>query len=219
MEHNTHTKNQNYVIGLVVSILLLIPSVLLASRHELTGVQASIFHAFNNASDVFKVPALIITNALGAAYPIVICIVVPLLFKRFRLAWRFFVVVGGSGVLMVIIKKLVAEPRPAALLHGNLHQRAIETGLNSYPSGHEVVATAMALTLWMILPRQWRWLAIVWIVIVGISRVYLGVHSLNDIVGGFAIGLVSICVLRLLPRRLLTVLHLDKEDALLEPGF
>jgi membrane-associated phospholipid phosphatase len=139
------SENQNYptsyIVGLILGIVIFMPALLIARQHELAGLQASIFHAFNNQPDIFKTPALIITEGLGAAYPIAICILVPLLCKRYRLAWRFLVTVGGTGVLMEIAKIITKEPRPAALLHGGLHQRATETGLNSFPSGHMAVAT------------------------------------------------------------------------------
>jgi membrane-associated phospholipid phosphatase len=223
-EHTTPTSTRqqypkSYIIGLIIGILVLIPSLILARKHQLTGLGLTIFHAFNNLPDFFKVPALILTEALGAAYPIALCILIPIFYKRYKLAWRFFVTVGGTGVVMEIAKMIAKEPRPAALLHGQLHQRAIETGLNSFPSGHMAVATAMALTLWLVLPARWRWTTIVWIVAVGVSRIYLGVHTLNDIIGGFVIGLIAVCVVRLLPLAIAKPLHLDDETRLLERGF
>lgn len=209
----------SYIVGFVVGLLLLIPSLILARHHQLTGLQARIFYDFNNLSDVFKVPALIITEGLGAAYPIAICLLLPLVLKRYRLALLFLVTVGGTGVVMEIAKMITKEPRPFTLLRGQIHQRAVESGLNSFPSGHEAVATAMALTLWLVLPKKWRWLSVVWIVIVGVSRMYLGVHGLNDIVGGFAIGLAAVCFVRLLPPAIAKPLHLDKDKPLLERGF
>ena len=208
-----------YIVGFIVGVLLFIPSLLIAHAHQLTGMQARIFYDFNNLPGGFSKPALWVTEGLGAGYPIAACILLPLLFKRFRLAWRFFFVVGGTGAVMEIAKLIAKEPRPITLLHGHLQQRAVEVGLNSFPSGHEAVATAMALTLWLILPRAWRWVSIFWIVIVGVSRLYLGVHAPVDIIGGFAIGLMAVCFVRLLPKRIAKPLHLDDEAALLERGW
>ena len=208
-----------YIVGLVLGILLLIPTLIMARKHQLNGVSAQIFYFFNNMPDVFKIPSLIATEALGAAYPIILCIAIPAFYKRFRLAWLFFVTVGGTGVMMEFFKLIAKEPRPAALLNGNLHQRAIEVGLNSFPSGHMAVATAMALTLLLILPKAWRWVAVAWMVIVGVSRIYLGVHTLGDVVGGFAIALSVFCVIQLLPKVIAKPLHLDKDKPLLERGF
>lgn len=211
---------RSYIVALIIGVLIFIPSLIIATQHHLSGWQASLFHAINNLPNGADRAALWITEGLGAGYPIAACIVIPALFKRFRLSWRFFVTVGGTGVIMEIAKAIAKEPRPMALLHGQLHERAVETGLNSYPSGHEAVATAMALTLWLILPRRWRWLSLLWIVVVGVSRVYLGVHQPNDIIGGFAIGLIAISVVRLLPPQLARWLHLSHySTTLLEPGF
>ncbi|HET9098542.1 MAG TPA: phosphatase PAP2 family protein [Candidatus Saccharimonadales bacterium] len=219
-DHQDDDYPRSYIFGLIVGIILFLPALYIASKHNLSGLQLSIFRDLNNLSDTFKYPALILTEGLGAAYPIIICVLVPLLIKRYRLAWRFFATAGGAGVVMEIAKKIAKEPRPAALLHGNLHVRAVETGLNSFPSGHETIATALALTLWIILPRKWRWLSILWIIIVGLSRIYVGDHTPDDIIGGFAVGLISVCVVRLLPPKIARVFRLDDDkSSLLDKGF
>lgn len=121
---------------------------------------------------------------------------------------------------MEIGKMIAKEPRPVVMLHNsNINVRAVELGLTSYPSGHVAVATAMAMTLWFILPKAWRWVSVAWIVVVAVSRLYLGVHTPNDIVGGFAIGLVCVCVIRLLPHALSKTLRLDMDKPLTEPGW
>jgi undecaprenyl-diphosphatase len=105
------------------------------------------------------------------------------------------------------------------MLSGHLHARAVETGLTSYPSGHEAIATALALTLWLILPKAWRWLSVLWIAIVFVSRVYLGVHTPLDVIGGFSIGLICISAIELLPTKWGEKLQLDRTEDLLEKGF
>lgn len=215
----TEAYPRTYVAGLIIGIILFVPSLLIAHAHQLNGFQERLFYDFNNLPGYFRLPALWVTEGLGAGYPIAICIIVPALFKRWRLAWRFFFTVGGTGVVMELTKIFAKEPRPYVLLHNHLHVRATELGLNSFPSGHEAVATAMAMTLWLILPRSWRWLSVLWIIIVAVSRLYLGVHAPVDIIGGFAIGLMAACVVRLLPPTLAKKLRLDNDKSLLEPGF
>jgi membrane-associated phospholipid phosphatase len=120
---------------------------------------------------------------------------------------------------MEIGKMIAKEPRPAALLNGNLHIRAVETGLNSFPSGHVAIATALSLTLWLILPRAWRWVCVAWILIVGFSRLYLGVHTPLDILGGFTIGLAVVCAIQLLPQHLAKLLRLENDRILERNSF
>lgn len=208
---STISKTWLYV-WLVVSLILLFASMYVAHRHRLTGFQARIFYDFNNPNlgSGFTTAAKWITEGLGSAYPIIICVLVPLIFKKYRLAWRFAVTVGGALVIAEIIKKIVNEPRPITLLRGHLHQRVIETG-PGFPSGHETAATAMALTLWFVLPRKWRFVSIIWIAIVAWSRLYLGVHTPMDIIGGFAAGLLAVCIVRLLPDWIAKPLRLDEQ--------
>lgn len=209
----TKTKSsRNWMIfWLVLSLILFTATALIAAKHQLNGWQLKVFRYFNDVSlgSGFVTFAKWLTEGLGSGYPIAVCVIVPLLFKKYRIAWRFFVIVGGAGALSEIVKYLVKEPRPIAMLHGNLHQRVIETG-PGFPSGHQTVATAMAITLWFLLPAKWRWLSIVWIAAVGWSRLFLGVHTPVDILGGFACGMIAVCVVRLLPKSIAKPLRLNQ---------
>ena len=197
------------IAGLLIALLLLIFSASVSMSHQLTGWQRTLFYDVNNWPNYFKNSALIITEALGAGYPIAVCVIVPILFKNYKLAWKFFVTVGGAGVIMEIAKHIVKEPRPVVMLSGHLHQRAIETGLTSYPSGHAAVATAMALTLWFVLPKKLRFLSVLWILLVIISRLYLGVHTPLDVIGGFSIGFLAILAVKILPKNFAKKIYLN----------
>ncbi|HVX47737.1 MAG TPA: phosphatase PAP2 family protein [Candidatus Saccharimonadales bacterium] len=200
-------------IAFFVGLALLIASMIVAAGNALGGWQASIFHAINNESGSLTNFAKFITEALGAAYPIAICVIVPLLFKKYRLAWRFFFTAGGAIVAGFAVKYLVNEPRPEAILHHHdIHVRAIETG-PGFPSGHMLAATSLALTLWFILPKAWRWVSVLWILLVAWSRLYLGVHTPADIISGFSIGLMAVCFVRLLPPSIAKPLRLDEPVA------
>jgi membrane-associated phospholipid phosphatase len=205
----------SYIIWLIIGILLFIPTLLIAHTHQLRGFQLTIFRDFNNLPNRFKTPALLLTEGLGAGYPIALCVIVALALKRFKLAWRYFVSAGAAGAVMEVAKKVAKEPRPFVTLHGHLHVRAVETGLTSFPSGHEAISTTLALTTWLILPRRWRWVSLIWIVVVAVSRLYLGDHTPADIVGGFAIGLIVVAFIRLLPERIAVKLHLESQRSLL----
>jgi membrane-associated phospholipid phosphatase len=206
------TSKTGLILCLIIVLVLLMGAAYVAYKHQLTGLQARLFYDIDNLNLTSggTVAAKWITEGLGAGYPIAACVIIPALFKNFRLSWRFLVTIGGAFLLAEVLKYAVKEPRPIAMLRGHLHQRVIETG-PGFPSGHEAAATAMALTLWFLLPPRWRWVSVVWIAVVAFSRLYLGVHTPVDIFGGFAVGLLAVCVVRLLPPSIAKPLRLNED--------
>jgi len=89
-----------------------------------------------------------------------------------------------------------------------VHTRAIETGMG-FPSGHATVITVIMLSLIPYLRNKWRWFPPLAIVLVCLSRLYLGVHFPLDIVGGVALGTAAVAFVRILPQSLRVLLRVD----------
>lgn len=94
--------------------------------------------------------------------------------------------------LNVLLKQFVQRPRPDGF------RLIAETGY-SFPSGHSMVAMAFyGLLAWMVWhyerDRLVRWLCVIGfglvIVLIGISRIYLGVHYASDVLAGFCVSLI-----------------------------
>jgi undecaprenyl-diphosphatase len=98
---------------------------------------------------------------------------------------------GGAVVLSNTIKALIERPRPPAL-----EWIGTASG-SSFPSGHAtgtvavygVIATLLAAATpkWSRKVALWTAAVIVWLA-VGTTRLYLGVHWLTDVLGGYALG-------------------------------
>ncbi len=102
----------------------------------------------------------------------------------------FISVIAGSPVLNFILKEIFHRARP------DLH-RLIAIGGYSFPSGHAMNAFTVygifTFLIWRHIPyRIGRGLLILFstimIVMIGVSRIYLGVHYPSDIIGGYFAG-------------------------------
>lgn len=71
----------------------------------------------------------------------------------------------------------------------------------SFPSGHATTAFAAAAAVAVLMPRL-RWPALALAALVALSRVYLGVHFVLDVLAGAALGLLIGAGIALLARRL-----------------
>lgn len=95
----------------------------------------------------------------------------------------------GSAAAVHFLKHMFARPRPH-------YERVLVDGY-SFPSGHAAVSTAIGVTLSFLLYKsnirhknKIIFAIIIWVFIIYMSRIYLGVHYLSDILGGLAVGLV-----------------------------
>jgi len=110
------------------------------------------------------------------------------LWRRAVLPARFFVIaVLGAAVLNSVMKFAFHRPRP------ELWPRLLQESGASFPSGHSMYSaafvTALILLAWN---TRLRWLALVlgtlFTLIVGWSRVDLGVHYPTDVLAGWLTG-------------------------------
>jgi len=126
---------------------------------------------------------------------LVLAVVVALLLRRPLVALAAGGAVGLKLVLERAVKQVVERQRPATSI-GNIHARGdVSVHGLSFVSGHSVIVTAVAGLLTPILPRRWK--PVPWVIVVlnGVTRVYVGAHNPLDILGGFGLGLLIAGVL------------------------
>ena len=122
--------------------------------------------------------------------------------KRRQQATFFAFASAGAAILNLVAKLFFGRERP------NLWTSPAPETDYGFPSGHAMVSMAVMLALVILLwPTRWRWLmaifAVVFVIVIGWTRLYLGVHYPTDVLGGWcaATGWVGGLSMALLARR------------------
>jgi undecaprenyl-diphosphatase len=189
------------VAGLVLSLALLFAFVELA-EWVMEGKtrafdEAVLLWMHRHATPRLTVGALEVT-ALGASLVVWMVVTVASIFlwmsrHRYSVA-LLWVAVLGAGVINHVLKSLFDRPRPDLF-----PWRAPYAGHASFPSGHSMTAMVAYATLAYLVARleptpTLRRLTLgvtaVVILLIGLSRMYLGVHYPTDVVAGYITGLV-----------------------------
>lgn len=138
---------------------------------------------------------------------IMMLFVLYLLLKQKDKLFLFGIIIIGSQLLNKLLKQIFHRQRP------DLH-RLIEIGGYSFPSGHAMTAMTfygiLTFLFWRGIPHYKGKITLVlisfiFILMIGISRIYLGVHYPSDIIGGYLEGIVwlivSISVFNIIKRK------------------
>ncbi|MFD3447473.1 undecaprenyl-diphosphatase [Microbacteriaceae bacterium 4G12] len=94
-------------------------------------------------------------------------------------------------VLNAIIHFVYYHPRPFVTHHVN--KLVAHAADSSFVSDHSVLVFAIAFTL-LLRDDTWKNIAFIWAVIVGVSRIYVGVHYPADVIGGAALSFLTSAV-------------------------
>ncbi|MET8087197.1 lysylphosphatidylglycerol synthase domain-containing protein [Micromonospora sp. NPDC005237] len=141
-------------------------------------------------------PVLVLVMQLGSYPAVFVTAAAAVVARRIGTAWSLLLAGNLAYWLAVAVKAAVARQRPAALLADVVLRETI-TGRFGYPSGHVAVATALALVAARAGGPRWRRAAWAVIGLVAVARIHVGAHLPVDVVGGFLVGWLAVCLTRL----------------------
>ena len=142
-------------------------------------------------SDFATPIAKFITNFGGAIFIIALTALLVIAIKNKKIGLSIFTNLVIITVLNQLLKRILQRPRPT-------EYRIIQETGYSFPSGHSMISMAFYGYLIYLIYRYVKnkyikWISIsllsILICLIGISRIYLGVHYTSDVLGGFLISI------------------------------
>lgn len=194
-------------IFLITALISIIPFLYLAVRGltdsaGITEVDYQFGAFFYNLRTPIRTEVAIaitrIADILGQTITTVIITSILILVKKWRTGlWFGITVLLGAGLLNGLMKEVFQRVRPDQIDH------LVVQGGHSFPSGHSMGSMIIYGGLLFILVRYINTqkshgtitkiaLGVVFgvlILMIGLSRIYLGVHYPSDVIGGFSLGL------------------------------
>jgi len=159
-------------------------------------------------------------SALGG-FPLMFIFIVVIvtyyhLRRETRRLWRLLFIIVGGGLLLLVTKIIFAPEIPDEPFEIMTNQ------ISSFPSGHAMMGTIFYITLAVAISRRQhsrktKRLTLVTgtviIILICISRIMPGTHSVSEVLAGWSLGMIWLCLCWILERKIKR--GLKKETALI----
>lgn len=155
----------------------------------------------------------VITNLGGAYVLILITILSFVVIKNKRIGILISTNLVVITILNLVLKSIIQRPRPEG------YRLIMESGY-SFPSGHSMVSMAFYGLIIYLIWKKMRYKPLKYIlctllsllvILIGISRIYLGVHYASDVVGGFIISIAYLIVFVTVTRSIIEIENKEKK--------
>lgn len=190
MSRNKIVKNLKWII-LFICLICFLGIAEDVLEDEIFNIDISFYNFLSEhvISDTLTPIIKVITNFGGIVCLVVLAILSFIFIKNKKIGLAIIGNLGISALLNNILKIILQRPRPTGY-------RLIEETGYSFPSGHSMASMAFyGFFIYLVYKNvknkyiKWSLIAVLslLIVLIGLSRVYLGVHYLSDVLGGFLV--------------------------------
>lgn len=152
-------------------------------------------HSWSNpALDTLAVALTDIGGAVAVSLYAAALVAALLLCGRYRMATFVFTAASSALAANVVLKILFQRSRP------ELWERLVIEHSYSFPSGHAMMsATFACIVVAMLWQTRYKLAAIIggalFVVLIGLTRMYLGVHYPTDVLAGWCLGAASVTLI------------------------
>ncbi|QQS21922.1 phosphatase PAP2 family protein [Candidatus Saccharibacteria bacterium] len=194
LEENQLKFTAGVVTAFVVFALCTMGFVALArdvNEHETMAYDTALLRFVHSGEthflDTFVPLATDIGGVIGASLLTLLILGLFVYKREYVRALGLFMCVAGAAILNLILKSVFERARP------DLWERLVNEASYSFPSGHAMASAAIGIGLTVALwNSRWRWWAFAastaYVLFVGYTRLYLGVHYPTDILAGWLVS-------------------------------
>ena len=184
-------KKLNLVIGLSIIFVILMISVIFGWTE---GFDTFVYELVISTRCDFLDKFFKFITDLGDTFFIVGLVVGVVLVLRNNVGYLYATLAIDTVITNFIFKQLIRRDRPDVL-------KLIKQGGFSFPSGHSMISMSMYGMLIYLCYKKIKNKYIKWIICsllgililsIGLSRVYLGVHYISDVLGGFILSFIMV---------------------------
>ncbi|MFL5448609.1 MAG: phosphatase PAP2 family protein [Gemmatimonadales bacterium] len=211
-ETNTAAESERLLTATLIAGLIATAMALLIlswlGREIVAGVTPELDDAFRRTihahASATITPIMIAASRYGGPswlVPLGLCLALAFLIHGWHRGSLLVVItLAGAGLLNALLKQGFARTRPAPFFDYPLPDSA------SFPSGHAFFAASLLGGLAVLVTPRIRSLALkigLWVLVlalillIGFSRVYLGVHYPSDVLAGYAVAVVWVTAIAL----------------------
>lgn len=189
-------RKYNRIFSVIALTLFVVMGLMVRNSSEGILFDVGLLDLLHSNNDPVMFAIMKFISFIGSGYFLIPVLVIAIFYmqvkKKYYISKLLLASSLGCWILNYVLKLLINRTRPLDFF-------LVEQGGLSYPSGHSMVSMSMYLTFAYLICKNDKFkdkkklvytIALSYVLLMGISRMYLGVHWPTDIIGGFIMGYI-----------------------------